>query len=313
MLPAGEPAPLRPLSLGEIFDRAVTLYVRNALLFTLIALVVVLPVTIVNYFVTLHNSATFAQILDQIQHPGKTVPAGDAGVAMGWTFLMIGIAIVLQAFVVVAIAAAVGELYRGGRAELGRAYAYALRRTGAIVGVLLCEIAAFVVLVFGSAFTLGIVLVAAFLLIRASAAAGIVGIVAATIVGIIVLFLIFLCYLAFAFAFNALGIENAGAGSAIMGGFSRIFNRKELLRAAVICLALFAIYIGLTIVSVSVAAVFESMRLHLLTVLVSAIISLVMTSFLGILLAVYYFDVRVRREGLDVQAQIADLQPAAPA
>ena len=44
---------------------------------------------------------------------------------------------------------------------------------------------------------------------------------------------------------------------------------------------------------------------------VASCISLVTTSFFGILLAVYYFDVRVRREGLDMQAQIDVLQPAA--
>jgi hypothetical protein len=313
MLPAGEPASLRPLSLGEIFDRAITLYVRNAVLFTLIALVVVLPITIINYFVTMQNSATFAQILDQIQHPGKTVAVADSNAAMGLTFLMLGIAIVLGAFVIVAIAAAVGELYRTGRADFGSAYAYALRRTGAILAVLFGEIVAIIVMVFAGAFAMGIVFVAAFLLVRVSAVLGVVAFIASAIVALVWFLAMLLCYLAFAFAFNALGIERAGAGAAIGRGFSRIFNRRELLRAGLICLALMAIYFGLTIVSLTVAAVFESMHLHIVNVLISAVISLFTTSFLGVLLAVYYFDVRVRREGLDMQAQIADLAPSASA
>ena len=313
MLSTGEPAALRPLSLGEIFDRAVTLYARNAVLFTLIALVVVVPVTIVNYFVGLHSGATFAQVLDQIQHPTKTMPATAATASMGLTFIMLAVAIVLGAFVVVAIAAAVGELYRTGRAEFSTAYAYTLRRTGAIIAVLLCEIASFAVLVFAGAFAMTVVFVAAFLLVRASAALGVIAFVAAVIVGVIWFLAVLLCYLAFAFAFNALGIENTGTGAAIGRGFSRIFNRSELLRAMLICLALIAIYIGLMIVSISVAALFESIHLHILNVLVSAVISLITTSFLGVLLAVYYFDVRVRREGLDMQAQIADLQSTASA
>jgi hypothetical protein len=37
------------------------------------------------------------------------------------------------------------------------------------------------------------------------------------------------------------------------------------------------------------------------------IVTLISTAFLGLLIAVYYFDVRVRREGLDMQAEIERL------
>lgn len=311
MRSAGDPAVLRPLSLGEVFDRAVTLYVRNALVFTLIVLVVVVPVAILNYFAGQHESATFTQILDQIQHPGKTPASQAAGADEAFGFGVIGLSVVVGAFVIVAIASAVGELYRTGGAQFGACYAYTLRRTGSIIVALLCEIAVFVFVVFAGAFAMGIIFVAAFLLVRASAPLGVVAFVAAAIVGILWLAGMMLCYLAFAFAFNALGNEGIGAGRAIARGFSRVFNRSELLRATLICLALIAIYVGLMIVSLSVTAVFESLHLHILTVLVTAAISLVTTAFLGVLLAVYYFDVRVRREGLDMQAQIDAFGPTA--
>lgn len=312
MLPAGEPAPLRPLSLGEIFDRAVTLYVRNAVLFTLIALVVVVPVAIMNYFAGMRDSATFSQILAQVAHPGKAAPpttAPDAGMAL--LFGMFAVAIVLGAFTVVAIAAAVGELYRSGRAEFASCYARALRHAGAITVALLCEIAVFVFVAFAGAFTMGVVFVVAFLLVRGSAALGVTAFIGALIVGLLWLVAVLLCYLAFAFAFNALGIEGVGAGAAITRGFSRIFNRTELFRATLICVALVAIYMGLMVVSLGVAAIFETLHLHWLSVVITALISLITTSFFGILFAVYYFDVRVRREGLDMQAQIESLQPTA--
>lgn len=305
--------PLRPLSLGEIFDRAVTLYAQNAVLFTLIALVVVVPVAIVSYFAGMHNSAAFAQILDQIQHPNKTAPAANASGALGLTMIMVAAAIILGAFVIVAIATAVSELYRSGRCDFSSAYTYALRRSGAILVVLLCEIVAFFVIVFAGVIAMSVVLVAAFLLVKASTVLGVVAFVISIIAGVVMLFAILLCYIAFVFAFNALGIEDTGAWAAIARGFSRIFNRSELGRASLICLALVAIYLGLSVVSISVAALFEALNLHILEVLVSAVISLITTSFLGILLAVYYFDVRVRREGLDMQAEIAELQPTASA
>ncbi|HET9095412.1 MAG TPA: hypothetical protein VFN37_02020 [Candidatus Baltobacteraceae bacterium] len=314
MLSAGEPAQLRPLSLGELFDRAVTLYVRNAALFTLIALVVVLPLAVMNYFVSMQDSATFAQILAQVQHPGKgPPPVSGMGGGMTLMFGMLAVAIVLGAFAVVAIAAAVGELYRSGRAEFAPCYARALRRAGAILLALLCEIAVFTFVVFAGAFAMGLVFVAAFLLVRGSAALGVAAFIGALIIGVMWLVAMLLCYLAFAFAFNALGIEGIGAGAAIGRGFSRIFNRTELLRATLICAALIAMYAGLTAVSLGMSAVFETLHLRLLNVALSALISLVTTSFFGILFAVYYFDVRVRREGLDMQAQIESLQPTAAA
>lgn len=313
MQSAGEPALLRPLSLGEIFDRAVTLYVRNFVPFVLIALVIVVPMAILQYFAGMRDGATFVQLMAQIQHPHKgplpAATAADTGLAFG----MIAAAIVLGAFAVVAIAAAIGEIYRGRRAEWNACYGYALRRTGAILLTLLCEMSVIVLVVFAGAFVMGGIFVAAFLLVQSSPALGIAAFVAAALFALLWVAALLLCYLAFAFAFNALAIEGAPVGAAISRGFSRIFNRSELLRAVLICLALMAIYLGLSVVSLSVAAVFESLHLHLLNVVVSALISLVSTSFLGILLAVYYFDVRVRREGLDMQTQIEGLQPLASA
>lgn len=311
MLPAGAPAPLRPLSLGEIFDRAVTFYVRNAVVFTLIALVVVVPIAILHYFAGLHESGTFKQILDQIEHPTKTPAQSAANADVGFGFGIIGLSVVFGAFVIVAIAGAVGNLYRTGSADFAQSYSSALSRTGSILIVLVCEFAAFGAAIFVGAFAMGMVFVVAFLTVRASATLGVIVFILAAIIGILWLAAMMLCYLAFALAFNALGNEAVSAGGAIARGFSRIFNRAELLRAVLICLALVAINLGLTIVSFGVTAVFESLNLHVLDVLISAAISLITTAFLGVLLAVYYFDVRVRREGLDVQAQIEGLQPTA--
>lgn len=310
MKPAGEPALLRPLSLGEIFDRAVTLHVRNFALFSLIALVLVVPVAILQYFVGLHESGTFAQLLAQIQHPGKTPPPADTTASAG-AFGLIGISVGLQAFTVVAIAAAIGRIYRGERPEWSACCAQALRRTGAILLTLICEIAMVGVVIFIGAIAMTLVFVAAFFLVRTSAALGIALFAAAVAIGLAWLAAMLLCYLAFGFAYNALGIEDASFGAAIARGFSRVFNRSELIRALLICLALLVIYFGLAAVSMSVALLLETLNLHVVNVIVSALISLITTAFLGILLSVYYFDVRIRREGLDMQAEIAGLQPIA--
>lgn len=310
MRSAGEPVLLRPLSLGEIFDRALTLYVRNFVPFTLIVAVMVVPIAVLNYFVALHESSSFAQILAQIQHPGKTPAPPDAALE-GWNVVLILLAVVLNAFTVVAIAAAVGRLYRNEPPDWRACWSASLRRTGSIALALLCEFGVFAGVIFAGAFALTGVFIAAFLLVRASPALGVVAFVAGIVVAVLWFIGIVLSYLSFGFAFSALGVENASVGAAMGSGFSRVFNRAELLRAVLVCLALTVIYFGVSIVSVSAAAIFESMNLHLLTVLVGAVLSLVMTAALGVLLVVYYFDVRVRREGLDMQAEIESLQPVA--
>ena len=68
MISTGVSFPMRPLGVGEIFDRTITLYVRYFGLFTLILLVVVLPVAIAQYFGTADNSL-FQQILKQASSP----------------------------------------------------------------------------------------------------------------------------------------------------------------------------------------------------------------------------------------------------
>jgi hypothetical protein len=313
MNPAGEPVLLRPLSLGEIFDRALTLYVRNIALFTLIALVLVVPLAIAQYFAGLHESSSFAQMIAQIQHPGSTPPQPVSAEQSMWTFLMISLAVVLNAFAVVAIAVAVAHLYRGEPVDWRACYARALQRAGAIVVTLLAEIAIFVVAVFAGAFVMAMVFVIAFLLVRASPALGVVAFIAAVLVGIVWFLGIVLCYLSFGFALSAVGIEQRGVGSAIGTGFSRIFNRSELLRAVLICLALSVVYIGFAVVSLTVAGTLESLNLHIVNVIVNSLLSLVSTALLSVLLVVYYFDVRVRREGLDMQAQIEGLHSLATA
>ncbi|HLI96666.1 MAG TPA: hypothetical protein VKT72_11350 [Candidatus Baltobacteraceae bacterium] len=307
----GDPALLRPLSLGEIFDRAVTLYVRNFAVVSLIALVVALPLAVVQFVAGLHQSATFLQILDQIQHPGKAPMPQSSGFETALFFAAIPLSIVLNSFMLVAIASAIGDLYRGERPEWTACYARAARRLGAIALALLGQFAVLLVLVFAGMFLMFTAFFIAFLFVRLSTALGIVAIVVAGIITLAWFLSMLLCYLAFGFAFNALGNEQTGGGGAILRGFGLVFNRSELLRALLVCLALMAIYIGLSAVAMGVAVLFEMVHMPLLYIAVNAVVSLITSAFVSVLLTVYYFDVRVRREGIDLQAQIHDLPQTA--
>ena len=304
---------LRPLTLGEIFDRAVTLYVRNFVPFSLIVLVVIVPTAVLHYFAGLHASSTFTQLLQQIENPKRTVTPMAATTDGLFALASLGVSILLGAFAAVAVAVATARLYDAGRIDWGACYIRTLSRVGSILLVLAIEIVLMIMVIFAGAIAMGLAFFVAGVAVSGSVVLGVLAFIAAAIVVLVWLVFLVLCYFAFAFAYNAIGVEGTNLFVAMGSGFSRIFNRSEVLRACLVALAFVAMYIGLFIVQVSVAAVFEAMNLHILNVAITAVISLVTFSFLTILLAVYYFDVRVRREGLDMQAQMERLESAAGA
>ncbi len=313
MSTAGDALPLRPLGIGEIFDRAVTLYVRHFGLFTLIMLVVVLPLTIASYFATFGNTA-YQQILEQATHPGRTAAPSPVILSnmlqvYNILFLVVVLELLLMPFANVATAAGVAALYRAQRPTWPQCYAAAVHRWPAILGA---EFMALIIL--------GAVVIAGSLLFGGTVGVGIFlvrgstfGIVVFSIV-LILLMLVWLmsmalCAFALGFAFNAIAVEGAGVFAAISLGFSRIFGRRELWRAALVVLALFAISLGMYIVLALLAAIAEGI-VHNLTLyeLVTAPLSLISNTFTALLFAVYYFDVRVRREGLDMQSALERLE-----
>jgi len=313
MSTAGDAMPLRPLSIGEIFDRTVTLYVRHFGLFTLIMLVVVLPLTIASYFST-YGSGAYQQVLQQATHPGKTPASSPVLLSSllqfeGILMLVVLLQLILQPFANTATASAVGELYRAQRPTWRRSYAASLRRWPAILGMDLMTVVIMGAAVFAGAVAFGTILTAGIFIARGSTAAIIVFGIIAVLLGIAWLLSMSLCAFAMGFAFISTVVENAGVFPAISSGFARIFNRSELGRAVLVFLALVAVSMGLYIVLAIVAALAQGITHSLVLYgLVTAPVSVVSSTFTALLFAVYYFDVRVRREGLDMQTQLDRLE-----
>jgi len=303
-----EPVQLRPLGIGEIFDRAVTLYVRNFLLFAIISAFVVVPLSIVNYFALVQQMGTFAQILDQIQHPARTPAAVSTPFGL-WFAVLILISFLVTPFMYVAMAAALGRIYNGEQTDWRSAYGVALRHAGGIVLTAVCQAAILLILAFTGMFGLALAFVAAFVLVRFAAPLGVVMVIVAILLAILYFIALMLCYLAIALSFDAIGIEETSFVRAISSGFARVFNRSELGKATLVCLAFAAVQLALVIISAVVGGTLEAfLHQRALQAIVSGLISILTTGFIGVLLAVYYFDVRVRREGLDMLAAIERLQ-----
>ena len=298
---------LRPLGVGEIFDRAVTLYVRNFALFTIIAAFVVVPLTIVRYFFAMSQTGAWAQLLEQMKHPEKHAPA-SAGFSP-WLFVFVFVAFILTPFMYVAVASAIGRLYSGEAAKWQDAYGVSLRHAGGIIGSAIAQVVILFCVLVAGGIALGLLMVISAIAVRDMVGVGVVLVIFTIVCGIALFAGIMLCYLATAIAYDAIGVEGTPFLRAIGSGFARIFNRREIGKALLICLAFIAIEIGLMIVSVGIASIGEAvLRQPLLESVVQGVLSLFVTGFIGVLLAVYYFDVRIRSEGLDLQAELDRLQ-----
>ena len=309
---------LRPLGLGGIFDRAVTLYIKNFVAFVAIVMVMIVPLAISQYVIDLASQPEFDAFVWIFEHPGATparIPtvfdSRSSVIALIVTLL---ISYFLAPFVMNAVAVGVARVYRGRPVEFRACYEAVLRRWKQILGILGMEllillgwyVATVVVIVLGA---LAVVAIAT-AIPALGVALGAIGI----IVGLAVMLLSLApIALALEFAMYAAVIEERGIAEALNLGFTRIFNRVEFWRAV-----LFAIAAGITVLGASsmfslLAMLFGVMHLTLLEDLIQTIPNAVITPFGIVLLAVYYFDVRIRNEAYDLEVGLERLTAPQPA
>jgi hypothetical protein len=301
---------LRPLGFGEIFDRAITLYLRNFVAFAGIVAVVIVPLAVLQYFIDLSSLPQWDQMIQIFEHPAKTPPPvappaflTSPGVA-GLYILVVFVAWAMWPFALNACAVGVAKLYRGRPVEFVACYRASLRRWPSVFGLLLVELfifiawyVAFLVVIFASALMVA-------LLIRASVPLGVVAVIAVIAFVIILLLSLAPLFVALTFAMNSIVIEERHVFDAIRSGFARIFNREEIWRSLLFAVCAVAILggAGMLAGAIGLAALF--FHWVWLEVLVTSFFRAAITPFSIVLLAVYYFDVRIRREGLDLEAEL---------
>jgi len=312
---AVEPAALtlRPLNIGEIFDRAITVYVRNFVVFTLIVLAALAPIGVAQALVAPDQTAQFRQAIDQIQHPTTaTAPANPlAAYTPARAIALIGIVLVsllLLPFVNNAVAVGVAAVYFGKRPDFAKCYATVFSRWPRMLGVAAVFTAIFLawyvagLLVIGFSVVLGVFLAGRVILVAILLA--VIGIVALIAFAISLMALVVVS----AFAFYAVAIEDAGVGEAVSSAFSRLVNRREVGKLTLITLSFFVIQGAVLIMSGSLGllALFV-LHSQALEVGISTVFNALLTAFVTVLLSVYYYDVRVRYEALDLEVSLSRL------
>lgn len=301
MSAASEPV-LRPLSLGEIFDSAVTLFVRHVGPFTYLFAILALPLLIAE--IALGNGwNSIQQYVNEVLHPERAHI-----VSAPWSVTVYWVAIALQIlFSPLASAAAglcVGSIYETGEASWRQSLRRAFRRLPAVwIALLAGAVFMFAVAMFGAfvLFLLGYVLTLGLAAAAGQVASAIVGVILGLAAMLGMLLLMLVLYM----AVYVIAIEDGNPLRALGASCTRLFNRSEFRRVVLMAAAIVAAYLGNMAVGLGVAALsLGVVHSQIPAALVNTCIGIVFSGFISVLFGVYYFDVRLRHEGFDLQNEI---------
>jgi len=294
---------LRPLDLGAIFERAIAIYAKNFLSFVGMVAVTVAPVAIVQYAIAIREQPEIDATLDVLQHPDllRTEHVPTLFNSPGMVAIIIASALFsyyMSAVALGAVAAGVGRIYRGAPPGFRLAYEAVLRRWPSIIVVVGIAVLALV-----AAYGL-LVVVAAFPVVTAAALARslLPTLTSVVLGGMIVMigFALLVILIAASCAICAITVENGTASSAVQLTFARIFTKTEFGRALLCAVAVGAIGFASS-AALSALGVLGFFRWPGAEATVDGLVRMLLLPFVALVLALYYFDVRIRHEVLQLE------------
>jgi len=303
---------LRPLGLGEMLDRAVTLCVRHFALFSLIFVVYAIPVAILQYFGTADQAKMWGPLTDilRAQAAGKSIDPSALSKAFSqspvlnvWTGLWLVTLIFVSPLPTIALIDAAANLYLGASITFERAYRTALDRWLPVIGINLLYVACGTGLYIVVFFVVFIVALGLFAIVKIAGAAAIA---IAVILGIVVSLGLcaagLLVVLSVQISYFGCVVEKMPFITAFSRGISRVFVGAALRRSLLAGLAYVAILIGISLVSVvGVSLLFGLLKSNVAGTIYETIVRVATAAFTTAFLTIFYFDLRVRSEGLDLQ------------
>jgi hypothetical protein len=298
---------LRTRDLGEIFDRAVALYGQNFLALIALVAVVTIPLALLQYPIAQIEQPQLDAMLRLIEHPelARTQPLPPLFASPRFLAATVSAALagyLVWAFSLSAIAVGVERVYTGARIGFVACWSPVLRRCLAIAAVLglallaliVCDLVVIAVVLAVVSFVIAL---APPLLPVVAPAAIVLALIVATVAPALVMMP---CVL----GFYAVAIESAGPIAAARLSLARIFTRGEFGRSLVCATVVSAIVFGASFLVESLA-ILGSGWWSAVHVALDAAMRTSVVPFVGIVLALYYFDVRIRREGFDIENGLA--------
>ena len=304
---------LRPLGLGELLDRAVTLCVANFVPLSLLFLVYAIPLGIVQYFATKDVTSVLQAITEALQSQAAGGKSGDpqaiqhalaaAPSLNGWYPALIALMFFGGPLPTAALIEATSALYLGRASTFGDAYRAALGRWLPLIGINLLYLIAGVILYIGVVLALVVLI---FGLAFVTAAVHWLGILIAVLIGTVALFagigFFIVVTLALQVSYFTCVVEGGGPVTSFGRGIRRVFVGVGLKRSLLVGIAFFAVALAIGIVSAfGEGALFAAVHNSAVGVAYSTIVRIATAAFTTAFLAIFYFDLRVREEGLDLQ------------
>jgi hypothetical protein len=301
---------LRPLGIGEILDRAVTLFVRRFAVLVLILALVAIPVAIVQYATAPSTAGMLADLQRLLELPPGH-PEEQRAVLRALTqknqigalgALLVMLSAVLSALSSTACIIGVAQAYGGKLPSVREVYREALLRWPAQLAAGLAYV--------GIAFALTIVLtLLIFVIALAIGALAVLSRVAAAVVGIpvaVVMLAVFLAtlvmlYFAAQMTLVAIALEEPNPIRGIAHGLRRTLSPPIFWRSLLVATVLFAVSLLGSLIVLGIASAF-SVLTHVtafypvITVIGGVALNALLTTFI----VIYAFDIRVRREGYDL-------------
>ncbi len=301
---------LRPLRIGEILDRAVTLFVRHFAIFMLILALVAIPVDLCRYI----SAPQTVNFIDDLQRY-IAIPPGhqreqQALIAhwvaqnrlSAWSAILVFAGLLFNVVSYTACVLAVGESSAGRVASVRDVYRRAVRcwlpqivAIAAFAGLAIVLLVGLTIVVFLIALAFGA------LSVVSTAAATIVGI-AFAVLGVLVFIASFaLLYLAATLSFISIALEQANPIRGIAHGLRRTLSPPIFWRSLLVSLIAFIVTFLGSLVLVAVAAGISVVsHISALYPIVAVIGGLVLNALVLTFVVMYSIDVRVRREGYDL-------------
>lgn len=323
------PSSLRPLSIGELFDRAFSIYFRHLLTFAAILLVMVAPFALLQFFqlgLSRDLLDAYLSIFDSaLKHPSTPPDLTKLDAAMkaqspvtemasvalaGLSYLFAFFAFPLAN---AAVVSGVSRAYLGLPVRFRLCYQDAIRRWAYALLLMLLWL---IVFVFAIGFVfVGMLLTVLFIALLGTAlqtAGFIIGGLLGLVLGLGMVGLLIMGYMAFAASFIACVLEKVDPISAFSLGVTRIFGGGLFGRSLLVALAVALVFIGISLIAafVDVLTLYFTKNWFLYLAL-AQVLNVLYVAFAFVLVSVYYYDIRIRREGFDLQL-LAD-QLATPA
>lgn len=289
-----------------------TLCVSRLGTFALIYLAFAIPLAIFQFYGTSDQSKVVAAIVDAFRHAGGRAPDPAAlNRALGsepmnaYTYLFYFFTVIVAPLPAGALISATSRAYLGERVTFGEAYRVALRKWLPLLGVeLLYAVAGATAYLF--ALFVGIVL--ALVLVLLATVARWVAVAAAVALGLgFVLAIVCaatLVVLALQISFFACVVEREPFIPAFATGLRRVFGGGRIWRSLAVGAAYVSISIGILLVAGAGQSILLGlMRNNVLGTAYGAFLRVGTVAFTTAFMAIYYYDVRVRSEGLDLQLE----------